>query len=75
MVESSEQTLDTIKAGLLAKAQQHLDAYDTYPVKHTGTQVEMEVRQTNDPDLGGCIVTISKAKVPGLTIEMFKEFT
>ena len=73
MVESTN-SLAQLKTDLLAKAKKHLDAYDSYDVKFNGTKVECEVRQTNDPDMGGCIVTISKAKVPGLTIEKFKEF-
>ena len=73
MVESSN-SLDQIKTNLLAVAKKHLDAYDTYDVKHNGTKVEVEVRQVNDPDLGDQIVTISKAKVPGMTVQTFKDF-
>ena len=73
MVESTN-SVATIKTELMAAAKKHLDAYDTYEVKFNGTKVEVEVRQTNDSDMGGCIVTISKAKVPGLTVEKFKEF-
>ena len=34
----------------------------------------LEVRQYKDPDLGGTMVSITKAKIPGFTIEKYKEF-
>ena len=73
MVESSS-GLDQVKADLLAAAKKHIDNYDSYEVKFNGTKVECEVRQTNDASMGGCVVTITKAKVPGLTVDKFKEF-
>ena len=73
MVEQTDPKAQ-IKADLTALATKHIDAYDTYPVKYSGKNYDFESRQTNDPDLGGAIVTVCKAKVPGLTIEKVKDF-
>ena len=53
----------------------HLDAYDSYEVKYTSKLVEgMEVRQMIDPTVDDSIVSITKCKVPGLTIDKYKAF-
>ena len=53
----------------------HLDAYDTYDVKMLSKKVKgLEVRQTTDPTKDDSIVSITKCKVPGLTIDMYKAF-
>ena len=61
--------LDPIKEKLLLFAKRHLDAYDSYEVKYTSKLVAgMEVRQLVDPTVDDSIVSITKCKVPGLTI-------
>ena len=43
MVESTN-SLAQVKADLTALAQKHIDAYETYDVKYTGTKFELEAR-------------------------------
>ena len=64
-----------IRLNLLEFAQKHLAAYDSYNVALSSKKIDgLEVRQHKDPELGGTMVTITKAKVPGLSIEKYKEF-
>ena len=63
------------KENLLAFAKGHLDACDTYDVALTSKKViGLEVRQFKDPAVGGSMVTITKAKIDGLTIDKYKAF-
>ena len=63
------------RAGLLAFAQKHLDAYDGLSVALASKRVPgLEVRQYPDPDVGGAMVSITKGKVPGLTIAKYLAF-
>ena len=67
--------LDPIKEKLLLFVKKHLDAFDSYEVKYTSKLVEgMEVRQLIDPTVDDSIVSVTKCKVPGLTIEKYKAF-
>ena len=67
--------LDPIKDKLLLFVKRHLDAYDSYEVKYTSKLVAgMEVRQFVDPTVDDSIVSITKCKVPGLTIEKYRAF-
>ena len=64
-----------MRLNLLEFAQKHLNAYDSYDVALKSKKVDgLEVRQYKDPELGGTMVTITKAKIPGFSIEKYKEF-
>ena len=67
--------LDEIRENLLLFVKKHLDAYDTYDVKLNSKLVQgLEVRQCIDSTVDDSIVSITKCKVPGLTIEKYKQF-
>ena len=58
-----------IREDLLRFVKKHLDAYETYDVKLKSKLVKgLEVRQFIDSTVNDSIVSISKCKVPGLTI-------
>ena len=73
---SAETTkLDKIRDELLLFANRHIDLYDTYPVALVSKKVAgLEVRQINDPTKDDSIVTVAKAKIPGMTLDMYKEY-
>ena len=67
--------MDKKREKLLAFAQKHLDAYDGYSVALASKRVPgLEVRQYADPDVGGAMVSITKGKIDGLTIEKYLAF-
>ena len=67
--------MDQKREKLLAFAQKHLDAYDGYSVALASKRVPgLEVRQYADPDVGGAMVSVTKGKIDGLTIEKYLAF-
>ena len=72
----SASALGQIKSDLLLFAWRHLDAFEgCYKVVHKSTKVKgLEVRQYQDPEVGGSLVTIAKAEIPGFTIDVYKAF-
>ena len=65
--------MEEIKDDLLLFVEKHLAAYETYDVKLNSKLVKgLEVRQFIDPTVNDSIVSITKCKVPGLTIEKYK---
>ena len=65
-----------MKSDLLIFAQKHLDTYEgCYDMVLTSSRVHgLQVWQYRDPEVGGTLVTITKAKVPDFTIEKYKAF-
>ena len=64
---------DKIRDSLAAFANQHIAAFDTYGNEYTSSDLGFDFvsRQT---DYEGCTLTVSKATVPGLTLDQHHNF-
>lgn len=74
MVEAAPTSRDQIKNELLALATQHIDNWDNYASREFSSSefgFNFVSRQTDHED---SILTVSKATVPGLTLENFATF-
>ena len=72
MVEAVSQR-DQIRDQLVAFATEHINNFDSYQNEFTSNELGFDFisRQTM---YEGCTLTVSKASVPGLTIDMHRNF-